>query len=156
MIEELCEFLVRHGVQPELADNIHDAESEDVLSELVPGYGFIIQRLVRHWEAQVGEHPEDQDHPKFCSICERQIVDARNGVYMPGYRIDTEAAIAGARAVQAWFGGPYRERWHQTWHNGRAACLSGEPRGGNPEKLKVWRAVWWYGWDNQMPGMIHD
>lgn len=58
---------------------------------------------------------------------------------------------AGARAVEEYFAGPYKEQWHQVWAEGRLAQEQGKSRDGNPHKLKVWRAVWEYGWDNYDP-----
>ena len=53
--------------------------------------------------------------------------------------------------VEEWFAGPYKVIWHEVWEAGRAACEGGVPRDQNPQTLKVWRAVWWYGWDNYDP-----
>lgn len=58
---------------------------------------------------------------------------------------------AGAKAVEEYFAGPYKEEWHRVWQEGRIACLADKSRNDNPNKLKVWRAVWEYGWDNYYP-----
>lgn len=50
-----------------------------------------------------------------------------------------------------YFSGPYKEQWHQVWAEGRQAKEQGKNKEDNPHKLKVWRAVWEYGWDNYDP-----
>lgn len=59
--------------------------------------------------------------------------------------------IEGARQVAEYFAGPFREKWHQVWQEGRAAQEQGVGRDANPHKGKVWRAVWEYGWDRYDP-----
>lgn len=57
----------------------------------------------------------------------------------------------GARAVEEYFAGPYKEQWYQVWIEGRLAQKQGKSKNENPHKLKVWQAVWEYGWDNYDP-----
>jgi len=66
--------------------------------------------------------------------------------------LEDEARIGdGFRAFENYLSGPYKEQWHQVWQEGRAANVQGQSREDNPHKLKVWRAVWEYGWDNYDP-----
>ena len=58
---------------------------------------------------------------------------------------------AGARAFEDWLAGPYKEEWHKVWESGRQACTEGKGIECNPHKLKVWKEVWQYGWDNYDP-----
>lgn len=69
--------------------------------------------------------------------------------------MEREAATgAGARAAEEYFAGPYRVEWHRVWNEGRAAHDLGKSRDDNPHRLKVWRAVWGYGWDNYDPNAM--
>lgn len=58
----------------------------------------------------------------------------------------------GAAAFEHWCSMEYPKIWHQVWKEGFNAHESGVSRQDNPHKLKVWRAVWEYGWDNYYPG----
>lgn len=57
----------------------------------------------------------------------------------------------GGMAMLRWEREVYPKLWHEAWDAGRKACLDGVSRDQNPHRLKVWREVWWYGWDNYDP-----
>ena len=59
--------------------------------------------------------------------------------------------IDAARKVEEYFAGPFKEEWHKVWQEGRLAQTQGISRKDNPQRLKVWRAVWEYGWDAWNP-----
>ena len=53
--------------------------------------------------------------------------------------------------VEDWFSTGYKVEWYEVWEEGREAASKGVSRGNNPHWLKVWKEVWWYGWDNYNP-----
>ena len=57
----------------------------------------------------------------------------------------------GARRFEEWLATDYKKEWHQVWDAGRLAATEGKNREENPHQLKVWKEVWWYGWDNYDP-----
>lgn len=66
--------------------------------------------------------------------------------------IEKEAKTGdGAKAFEEWLAGPYKVEWHKIWEEGRLANILGQSRDNNPHKLKVWKAVWEYGFDNYNP-----
>lgn len=59
MIEELCEFLVRHGMKSELADDVHDeyaARGTEAAAQCAAELRKRkVRRLIERWQKEVGE-----------------------------------------------------------------------------------------------------
>lgn len=51
--------------------------------------------------------------------------------------------------VEQYFRVEFQAEWWKVWLEGRAAQENGVSRCNNPHKLKVWQAVWEYGWDGK-------
>lgn len=64
----------------------------------------------------------------------------------------------GFRNAEAYFSGPFKVEWHKVWREGKLAKAQGIKREDNPHKLKVWQAVWGYGWDdfNPVPAQFYE
>lgn len=49
--------------------------------------------------------------------------------------------------VEDYFAGPFVEQWRQVYQEGLQAKEAGKTKEDNPHTLKVWKAVWGYGFD---------